>query len=111
MTIKYHLALSIVVLSAALLVSGRGYAQLSGSDRDVFVKASFQSCSEALQKTRKDLPNNAITTYCMCMANGEADMTTKADIEYINAHHEANADYSQRVKAIAPRCNAAAGLH
>ena len=110
MTTKYHLALSIAVLGVALSISGRGYAQVTGPDRATFIAASVKSCARTVKTNHPDLSAATIGTYCSCMAEGEADMTTQDDIAYINAHHEAPPDYKGRLTKLAASCNAKAGL-
>jgi|SRR5580704_1315988 hypothetical protein len=107
----------LIVVVAALSIGGLIFAagpargQLTGQDRADFVAASFKSCMGAIQKKHPDNPEAANTTYCTCMSNREVDIMTSADVAYINEHHAASEDYTQRVAALAPECNAAAGLH
>jgi hypothetical protein len=100
-------ALAIAALS---VVSAPALARLDGADRQAFIESSVKSCSDTALKTNPKLPAKTIETYCSCMADAEADMTTAADVEYMSAHNEPPADYTARVRALAPACNAKAGL-
>ena len=100
-------ALAIAALS---LLSSPAAARLDGSEREEFVKSSLESCSSGVRKNNPQLPAKQIETYCSCMAEAEADMTTAADIEYIAAHNAATKDYTARVQALAPACATKAGL-
>lgn len=99
-----------LAIAALCVVSAPAVARLDGADRQAFVESSVKSCSEAVQKNNSKLPANTVATYCSCMAEAEADMTTAADVEYMSAHNAASADYTARVQALAPACNAKAGL-
>ena len=102
----------VTVLALAGLVSGNGtaLAQLSGDDRAQFVKGSFEACNGAATRDHPELAAAAIKTYCQCMADKEADMTTQADIDYVNAHQVGSDDYKARILALAPACQAQAGI-
>ena len=102
-----------IVSGAALVImslSSPATARLDGPGRDVFVKSSSESCSSELRKSRPNMPAKQIETFCSCMAEGEADMTTAADIAYMATHDEETEDYRGRVRALASACNAKAGL-
>ena len=86
-------------------------AQLTGQLRDTFVQSSISSCSSTVQHNHPDFPAATIGAFCICMANKEADITTDEDMAYISEHKTATPDYRQRVQALAPSCNSAAGLH
>ena len=86
-------------------------AQLSGPERQSFVQSSIGSCSATVKQNHPEIPAKTVSTYCTCMANKEADITTQADIDYINQHNAATEEYTRRVQALAPACNAEAGLH
>ena len=106
---------SIVMMAAVSiaglgLASGTAFAQLSGANRDAFVESSISSCTSTIQQNSPGVPAAAITSYCTCMANKEADMTTPDDVAYMSEHHAATPDYTQRVQNLAPACKAAAGL-
>ncbi|MGH7095116.1 MAG: hypothetical protein ACREFB_16505 [Stellaceae bacterium] len=104
--------LGIVALAVGgAAVSSAAMGQIKGPDRATFVAASAKSCTRGVKTNHPDLPAAAVATYCSCMADGEADMTTPADIAYINAHHEAPPDYKGRLTKLAASCNAKAGLH
>lgn len=100
-------ALAVTLLS---FFASPAAARLDGPGRDVFVKSSLESCSDALRKNRPNMSSKQIETYCSCMAEAEADMTTAADVQYMAAHNAATEDYHARVRALAPACNAKAGL-
>ena len=109
MTCKYAVAGAVLAI-AALFVSAPAVARLAGTDRQEFVDSSLKSCSDALHKNNPKLSAKTVETYCSCMAEAEADMTTDADVEYMSAHEAATKDYTDRVRALAPACNAKAGL-
>ena len=99
-------ALAIAALS---VVSAPAVARLAGTDREDFIKSSFKSCGDAIRKDHPNVAAKVVESYCTCMAEAEADMTTDADIEYMNAHSAPPADYRRRVQALAPACNRKAG--
>jgi len=106
---------SSVVAGAALfvaalsVVSAPAAARLAGADRQAFVESSLKSCSDTIHKNNPKAAASTVEAYCNCMAEAEADMTTDADIEYMNAHAAPPPDYRGRVQALAPACNAKAG--
>ena len=102
---------AVAVAAAGILAGGSAVAQLTGAGRDSFVQASIKSCSDTVRGNSPGLSAEPITTYCTCMANGEADIMTPADIAYMTEHQAAPDDYRQRVQALAPACKKAAGLH
>jgi hypothetical protein len=99
-----------LVLAGLVLSFGTGHAQLSGDDRTAFIKGSFEACSSAASKDHPEIAADAVKTYCQCMAEKEADMTTQADIDYVNAHQAGSDDYKARILALAPACQAKAGI-
>lgn len=109
MTCKYAVAGAALVI-AALSVSAPAFAGLAGTSRQAFVDSSLKSCSDGIHKNKPKLPAKTVETYCSCMAEAEADITTDADVEYMAAHNAATKDYTDRVRALAPACNAKAGL-
>ena len=44
------------------------------------------------------------------MADKEADMTTQADVDDVNAHQVGSDDYKARILALAPAWQAKAGI-
>jgi hypothetical protein len=105
-----------VVLALAIAGAGAGLesraavAQLTGSDRTDFVQASLSSCTSSMQQAAPSISADAVKSYCTCMANKAADMTTPADLQYVAQHGTGSDDYTNRIKALAPGCLAAAGL-
>jgi hypothetical protein len=93
------------------LLSGGAAAQLAGTERTDFIKSSIKACLDTAHARNPSTPMSNLTTYCTCMADAEADMTTPADTAYIIAHNAASDDYRKRVLALAPACNKKAGLH
>jgi hypothetical protein len=111
MTRPRRFLLSFAVSAAVVLSAGWAAAQLTGADREAFVQAAIASCTATATKNHPDVAAATIKTYCTCMAGKEADITTAADIAYMNEHNAATPEYTSRVQALAPACNAAAGLH
>jgi hypothetical protein len=99
-------ALAIAALSVSSFPAA---ARLAGADREDFIKSSFKSCGDAVRKDHPSVAAKVVESYCTCMAEAEAEMTTDADIEYMNAHSAPPADYRRRVQALAPACNQKAG--
>src|SRR5258708_19233990 len=94
------------MLALAVLAgnSPRALAQLSGDDRTQFITGSFQACNGAAAHDHPEIAADAVKTYCQCMAEKEADMTTQADIEYVNAHQDGSDHYKARIMALPPGC-------
>lgn len=99
-----------LAIAALLVVSAPAVARLDGAERQSFIESSLKSCSEAVRKGHPTVAAATIKTYCSCMADAEADMTTDADVQYMDVHNEASPDYRSRVLALAPACNAKAGV-
>ena len=99
-----------IALAGTWFMGGAASAQLTGSDRDDFIKGSFEACSSAATRDHPEIAGDAVKTYCQCMAEKEADMTTQADIDYVNAHQVGSDDYKARILALAPACQAKAGI-
>lgn len=109
--VRRFIVFPLAVSAAFALSAGGAAAQLAGPDRASFIQSSIASCSATVKQNHPEIPPATITTYCTCMANKEADMTTPADLAYIAAHNAATPEYTQKVQALGPACNAAAGLH
>lgn len=99
-----------MVLAGLVLSAGAARAQLSGDDRTQFIKGSFEACNSAATRDHPEIASDKVKTYCQCMAEKEADMTTQADIDYVNEHQVGSDDYKQRILALAPACQAQAGI-
>jgi hypothetical protein len=97
-------------LAALVLGSGTALAQLVGDQRSEFVKSSFQTCNSTALRDYPTIPPDTIKTYCQCMADKEADMTTQADIAYVAEHQVGSDDYKARIVALVPVCREQAGL-
>ena len=99
-------------LALAVLVFGSQatQAELTGAPREEFIKGSFGACTDAATRDHPEIAASAVKTYCQCMAEKEADMTTQADIDYINANKAGSDDYKARIQALAPVCQEKAGL-
>ena len=110
MKCNYAVAGTVLAIAALSIVSAPALAGLTGPGRQEFVDSSRKSCSDGLHRNNAKLAANAVETYCSCMAEAEADMTTDADVQYMAAHNAATADYTARVRALAPACKAKAGL-
>ena len=99
-----------IALAGWILATSNALAQLTGDVRLEFVKGSFGACADAAARDHPEIAAAAVRTYCRCMADKEADMTTQADIDYVNAHKAGSDNYKARIHAIAPACRVAAGL-
>jgi hypothetical protein len=69
----------ILTLSLILIAAPAARAQLKGADRDLFVSSSIKGCAEGAEQEKLTIPPDKMTAFCACMANKQADMTTKAD--------------------------------
>jgi hypothetical protein len=99
-----------LALAGSVVGYGMALAQLTGDDRGKFIEGSFQACTEAATRDHPEIATGAVKTYCQCMAEKEADMTTQADIDYVTAHQVGSDDYKARIMALAPACQAKAGI-
>jgi len=105
-------AVSAIAVAVGMLGSQTVLAQLTGHDRQEFVQAAISSCTKGATADHPEVPAEKIATYCTCSANAVADVTTMADVEYINSHGGTpSEDYQKRMKTVAIACNAKAGLH
>ncbi|HEX3883840.1 MAG TPA: hypothetical protein VHW66_14370 [Stellaceae bacterium] len=102
--------LPILALLFAACCAGGAAAQLAGADRDNFVGSSIRGCAETAEQDKLPIPPDTMKLFCTCMADKQADMTTKADLDYFGAHQTLSDDYGKRVAALAPDCRTAAGL-
>lgn len=100
----------ILALFLTLLGLSAARAQLSGPDRDLFVGSSIKGCTQGAAEEKLTIPPDQMSAFCACMANKQADMTTKADLDYYGRHQSLSDDYSKRVAALAPICRDAAGI-
>jgi hypothetical protein len=107
MTARWIMA---AALAGVVFGSETALAQLTGDQRDEFIKGSFQACNDAAGKNFPTIPADTVKTYCQCMAEKEADMTTQADIAYVSEHQAGSDDYKARIVALVPICRAQAGL-
>jgi hypothetical protein len=103
-------AVMALAIAGAVCGGGLALAQLSGDDRAQFIKGSFEACNGAATRDHPEIAADVVKTYCQCMAEKEADMTTQADIDYVNAHQVGSDDYKARIMALAPGCQAQAGI-
>jgi hypothetical protein len=102
--------LPILALVFATCCAGGAMAQLAGPDRDTFVASSIKGCTETAEKDKLQIAPDTMKAFCTCMATKQADMTTKADLEYFGAHQTLSDDYGKRVAALAPACRTEAGI-
>jgi hypothetical protein len=108
---NWNRAVAAVFATAALsVVSAPALARITGPDRQEFVDSSRKTCSDDVHKGNPKLATSAVETYCRCMAEAEADMTTDADVAYMSAHNATTEEYKTRVRALAPACLAKAGF-
>jgi len=81
---------------------GGGY--LKGPLREAFVKRVARSCTRKIDKDNPSVARTAVKAFCECIAEGEADTMTEADVAYANEQHKASADYTDRLKKVAEAC-------
>jgi hypothetical protein len=110
MTARSVLLAAVLALVGPIFGGAAAFAQLTGDDRTQFIQGSFGACNDAAKRDHPEIAADAVKTYCQCMAEKEADMTTQADIDYVNAHQAGSDDYKARILALAPACQAKAGL-
>ncbi len=79
-------------------------AYLKGPERDAFVKKSVRSCDRKLDKDYPDVSRTMVKAFCSCIAEGEADVVTEADVAYMDEHHEASDDFKARLRNIVAAC-------
>lgn len=82
---------------------------LKGPLRDAFVTKSARSCT---RKTHKENPQVALATikdFCSCLAEGEADATSEADLAYVSEHRKATDDYRDRIGKVLAACKGKVG--
>jgi hypothetical protein len=104
------MAMSALALAGLVFSGAAAQAQLTGEPREQFIKGSFGACNEAATRDHSEIAADTIKTYCQCMAEKEADMTTQADIDYINANKVGSDSYKARIQALAPVCREKAGI-
>ena len=83
---------------------------LTGGYRTQFINSSIAACNRAVTRDHPEIAANKVATYCQCMAEKEADITSRADIDYVSQYHIASADYQARILAVAPACRTQAGI-
>jgi hypothetical protein len=77
---------------------------LKGPIRDAFVDRTLKSCNKKIGKDNPDVPKAMLHAFCSCLAEGQADATTTADIAYVDEHHKTSDDYTARVNTIVAAC-------
>jgi S1-C subfamily serine protease len=77
---------------------------LKGRVREAFIKRSYKSCSKQLDKQNSNMPATKLNAFCSCLAEGEADSITEADIAYAGEHHKLSEDYAARLSKIMAAC-------
>jgi hypothetical protein len=100
----------IFALFLALAFSTAARAQMTGAARDLFVASSVKGCTEGAAQEKLTVPPDKMSAFCACMANKQADMTTKDDLDYYGRHQALSEGYSKRVAALAPACRETAGI-
>lgn len=76
---------------------------LKGPLREAFVKKVTTSCTRKADKDNPSVPRATIKAFCACLAEGEADTTTEADIANA-AEHKSDADYADRINKVLAAC-------
>lgn len=99
-----------LAMAALCVASAPAAARLTGDALQAFIETSIKSCSDSIHKTHPQVSAKTVEIYCRCMAEAEVDITTDADIEYMGTHREPTKDYAARIRALAPACNAKAGV-
>ena len=82
---------------------------LKGPLRDAFVERTLKSCNKKVRKDNPDVPKAMLHAFCSCLAEGEADATTAADVSYVDEHHKASDGYVARINKIAATCKTKVG--
>jgi S1-C subfamily serine protease len=77
---------------------------LKGPLRDAFVKKSIRSCDRRLDKDQPDVSRTMVKEFCSCVAEGEADTLSEADLAYMDEHHKASDDFAARFRNILAAC-------
>ena len=77
---------------------------LKGPQRDAFVKKTVRSCDRKLDKDYPDVSRTLVKEFCSCIAEGEADTVTEADVAYMDEHREASDDFKARLRNVAAAC-------
>ena len=105
-----------VVAAAAPSTSSAAAAQaetasgfLKGPLRDAFVERTLKSCNKKVRKDNPDVPKAMLHAFCSCLAEGEADATTAADVAYADEHRKASDGYVARINKIAATCKTKVG--
>jgi hypothetical protein len=109
MKCKFVVALALATAALSILAAP-AVARLDGADRKAFMESSLKGCIDAIHKQKTTYSEKTIETYCGCMSEAEADMTTHADVEYMSAHNEPPQNYRARVQALAPACKRKGGV-
>jgi len=110
MTIRFRIIAGVLGAALAVLYSAVASAELSGEGREQFIKGATESCSQRAHMANPGLPLSAVSAFCTCMANKEADLTTTDDIAYMNEHKAAPEEWRQKVLALSPVCSAEVGI-
>ena len=84
--------------------AGTSSGSLKGTLRDAFVEKMLKSCNRRMGKENPDVPKAMLHAFCSCLAEGEADATTTADVAYVNEHHKSSEDYTARISKVAATC-------
>jgi hypothetical protein len=100
----------VVVTTSGFLGGIETHAQITGPLREGFIKNASESCVAAVRKDNSALPETGAQAYCVCMATAQADITTPADVAYMNEHSTASDDYRRRLQPLAARCSTSAGI-
>lgn len=82
---------------------------LKGPLRSAFVAKSARSCTRKTHKDNPDVPLATIKDFCACIAEGEADATSEADIAYLDEHRKASDDYRDRIGRVVGACKKKVG--
>jgi hypothetical protein len=104
------LGVAALALAGSIFSGGAALAQFTGDDRGKFIEGSFGACNGAATHDHPEIAADAVKAYCQCMAEKEADITTQADIDYVNEHQVGSDDYKARILALASGCRAKAEI-
>jgi hypothetical protein len=108
MSVKLNFIALVLGAAFAITLSGLASAELSDALRTALFNNSLRVCSQTYLKTNESATQ--VTTYCTCLARGQADMTTMEDVAYIGAHKTVSEDFQNRTNALTPKCKSDAGI-
>jgi hypothetical protein len=78
----------------------------AGKTRDAFVKGAIRTCTRTQQADPQNsgIPAATIEAFCSCVGNALADVTTRADVAFINQHQTPGPGYAEKSDAASQKC-------